>query len=145
MYCIFCFSFYSVFWRMSTWVSQSTSVSKRWALTVSIQTMSTPCTGLQSEQTATDSQCPDYSKLNGGIGQWVSIVILDTPVVCMFKCYCIKFITVIMFYYFVSVSVGLQQLLCENLHWQWPTFEWWVVCILSCVLFCYVCETTHFR
>lgn len=57
---VYYFCFYSVFWRMSTWVSHSTSASKRWALMVWVQILSTPCIGLQSGQTTTELQqvCP---------------------------------------------------------------------------------------
>lgn len=76
--CCILFFYYSVFWRTSTWVSQCTSVSKRWDLMVSVQTLFTPCTGLQSEHTTTDSQCPDDSKHNAGKGQQVSIFSVET-------------------------------------------------------------------
>lgn len=54
MHCMFCFSFYSVLWRMSIWVSRSISVCKHWDLTVWVQRAWTPHTGPQPGQTSTD-------------------------------------------------------------------------------------------
>lgn len=144
MYCMFCFSFYSVFWRTSTWVSRSKSVSKRWALMVSVQTVSTPCTGPQSEQTTTDSQCPDYSKRKGGIGQQVSLVILDTPVFYMFNYVTGSNLDQSGQFLFLFFILLFSQCLCRiTATSQWkPSLSvangWTVSCVCLCVLYFHV-------
>lgn len=60
MHCTF-FLLCSVFWRTWTWVYQHASVSRRWALMVSVQMVSTLFTGLQTGQATSDSH-PFISK-----------------------------------------------------------------------------------